>query len=281
MKKLLIATLLGLAAAGAQVQAKTLLVYYSFTGNIEKAADAVKDQTPTDVLRIQPAQKGLNYAANNYSLGSDLVDQIRSKPNDAFSYPAIDPVNVDFSKYDTVIIGTPLWWSNMAAPMQTFLFHNGKAMAGKKIGLIVSSASSGISGVERDAKRLIPEGNFTKSLWIRSYQVSSAPKMVSEWLKANDLAVSTGKVLNDDGFRNVLLGFGSKKTSTCVCAGTGFVSNDNVDVTGRFPCHNCHRQGHSNCKSCEYFFHFKYPPKDGDFFTAEPRSHLQDHLSDK
>lgn len=188
MKKLLIATLLGLAAAGAQVQAKTLLVYYSFTGNIEKAADAVKDQTLTDVLRIQPAQKGLNYAANNYSLGSDLVDQIRSKPNDAFSYPAIDPVNVDFSKYDTVIIGTPLWWSNMAAPMQTFLFHNGKAMAGKKIGLIVSSASSGISGVERDAKRLIPEGNFTKSLWIRSYQVSSAPKMVSEWLKANDLA---------------------------------------------------------------------------------------------
>lgn len=193
MKKLLIATLLGLAAAGAQVQAKTLLVYYSFTGNIEKAADAVKDQTPTDVLRIQPAQKGLNYAANNYSLGSDLVDQIRSKPNDAFSYPAIDPVNVDFSKYDTVIIGTPLWWSNMAAPMQTFLFHNGKAMAGKKIGLIVSSASSGISGVERDAKRLIPEGNFTKSLWIRSYQVSSAPKMVSEWRSGFQVIFSNKK----------------------------------------------------------------------------------------
>ena len=180
MKKLLIATLLGLTAASAQVQAKTLLVYYSFTGNIEKAAVAVKDQTSTDVIQIQPAQKGLNYAANNYSLGSDLVDQIRSKPNDASSYPAIDPVDVDFSKYDTVIIGTPLWWSNMAAPMQT--------LAGKKIGLIVSSASSGISGVERDAKRLIPEGNFTKSLWIRSSQFSSAPKMVAEWLKANGLA---------------------------------------------------------------------------------------------
>lgn len=188
MKKLLIATLLGLTAASAQVQAKTLLVYYSFTGNIEKAAVAVKDQTSTDVIQIQPAQKGLNYAANNYSLGSDLVDQIRSKPNDASSYPAIDPVDVDFSKYDTIIIGTPLWWSNMAAPMQTFLFHNGKAMAGKKIGLIVSSASIGISGVERDAKRLIPEGNFTKSLWIRSSQFSSAPKMVAEWLKANGLA---------------------------------------------------------------------------------------------
>ena len=184
MKKLLIATLLGLAAAGAQVQAKTLLVYYSFTGNIEKAADAVKDQTPTDVLQIQPAQKGLNYAANNYSLGSDLVDQIRSKPNDAFSYPAIDPVNVDFSKYDTVIIGTPLWWSNMAAPLQTFLFNHGAEMTGKRIGLIVSSASSGISNVESDAKRLIPNGNFlTPSLWIRSSQTSNCHSMITEWLK--------------------------------------------------------------------------------------------------
>ena len=50
MKKLLIATLLGLTAASAQVQAKTLLVYYSFSGNIEKAAVAVKDQTSTDVI---------------------------------------------------------------------------------------------------------------------------------------------------------------------------------------------------------------------------------------
>ena len=187
MKKLLIATLLGLTAASAQVQAKTLLVYYSFTGNIEKAAVAVKDQTSTDVIQIQPAQKGLNYAANNYSLGSDLVDQIRSKPNDASSYPAIDPVDVDFSKYDTVIIGTPLWWSNMAAPMQTFLFQHGGKMAGKNIGLIVSSASSGISGVESDARRLVPGGHLlSPSLWIRSSQTSNAGTMIDSWLRDID-----------------------------------------------------------------------------------------------
>ena len=112
------------------------------------------------------------------------MDQIRSKPNDAFSYPAIDPVNVDFSKYDTVIIGTPLWWSNMAAPLQTFLFNHGAEMTGKRIGLIVSSASSGISNVESDAKRLIPNGNFlTPSLWIRSSQTSNCHSMITEWLK--------------------------------------------------------------------------------------------------
>ena len=50
---------------------------------------------------------------------------------------------------------------------------------------IISSASSGISGVEGDAKRLIPEGNFlTPSLWIRSSQTSKASGLISEWLKS-------------------------------------------------------------------------------------------------
>ena len=58
-------------------------------------------------------------------------------------------------------------------------------MAGKNIGLIVSSASSGISGVEGDAKRLIPDGKFlTPSLWIRSSQTSNAKSLIADWLKA-------------------------------------------------------------------------------------------------
>ena len=57
-------------------------------------------------------------------------------------------------------------------------------MTGKRIGLIVSSASSGISNVESDAKRLIPNGNFlTPSLWIRSSQTSNCHSIITEWLK--------------------------------------------------------------------------------------------------
>lgn len=49
----------------------------------------------------------------------------------------------------------------------------------------MKSASSGISGVEGDAKRLIPGGDFlTPSLWIRSSQTSNAPSLISDWLKA-------------------------------------------------------------------------------------------------
>lgn len=166
-------------------QAKTLVAYYSYTNNIERIVNELCKQIEADVVEIEPAEKGLDYASNNYAIGSALISAIRNNPNNPDSYPAIDPVNVSFDEYDTIIIGAPLWWSNMAAPMQTFLFQHGVEMAGKNIGLIVSSASSGISGAEGDAKRLIPDGKFlTPSLWIRSSQTSNAATLISDWLKA-------------------------------------------------------------------------------------------------
>ena len=166
-------------------QAKTLIVYYSYTNNVERIVTELRNQIEADAVEIEPAEKGLDYAANNYAIGSAQIAAIRNNPNDVASYPAIDPVSVDLSQYSTIIIGAPLWWSNMAAPLQTFLFQHGAEMSGKNIGLIVSSASSGISGVESDAKRLIPDGKFlTPSLWIRSSQTSNASALISEWLKA-------------------------------------------------------------------------------------------------
>lgn len=165
-----------------------LVVYYSYTNNTHTIVTDLLTQIEADVVRVEPAEKGLDYAANNYAIGSALIAAIRENPNDASSYPAIDPVDVELENYATVIVAAPLWWSNMAAPLQTFLFNHGSEMAGKNIGLIVSSASSGISGVEADAKRLIPEGNFlTPSLWIRSSQTSNCHAMTAEWLKNTGL----------------------------------------------------------------------------------------------
>lgn len=166
------------------IEGDVLVVYYSFTNNIHTIVTDLLTQIEADVVRIEPAEKGLDYAANNYALGSALVAAIRENPDDASSYPAIDPVEVKLENYSTVIVAAPLWWSNMAAPLQTFLFNHGSEMADKNIGLIVSSASSGISGVEADAKRLIPDGNFlTPSLWIRSSQTSNCHALTAEWLE--------------------------------------------------------------------------------------------------
>ncbi|MDE6650609.1 MAG: flavodoxin [Muribaculaceae bacterium] len=198
MKKLM--TIMAMVMAVVAVNAKTLVVYYSYTSNVHNIMNELTKQIDADIVRVEPAEKGLDYAANNYAIGSAQIAAIRNNPNDASSYPAIDPVDVNVADYDCIIIGAPLWWSQMAAPLQTFLFHNGPAMAGKKIGLIVSSASSGISGVESDAKRLIPDGDFlSPSLWIKSAQTSSSASMLQQWLKdINYGAVSGVEYLQPD-----------------------------------------------------------------------------------
>ena len=162
---------------------KTLIVYYSFTNNVHTIVSDLQTQIEADVVRVEPAEEGLDYAANNYAIGSALIQAIRNNPNDAASYPEIKPVEVNIADYDRIIVGAPLWWSNMAAPLQTFLFQYGSQMEGKSIGLIVSSSSSGINGVESDARRLIPGGDFLEpNLWIRPGQTSNCHSMIADWL---------------------------------------------------------------------------------------------------
>ena len=163
----------------------TLVVYYSFTGNSQQIVETLTSQITADVLRIEPATKDLDYAANNYALGSQLLNAINANPDAESSYPAIDAVDVDLSKYADVIIVTPLWWSQMAAPMQTFLFKYGSQLAGKNLGLIVSSHSSSISGVESDCKRLVPTTTcsyFSQSLWINNANHARRASLISQWL---------------------------------------------------------------------------------------------------
>lgn len=160
---------------------KTLIVYYSFTNNSHVIAAELQKQTGADMLRVEPADENVNY--NDYSIGLPMMNLIKAYPNDPASYPAIKTAADDLSDYDNVVIVAPLWWNNMAAPLQTFLFKYGAEMEGKRIGLIVSSGESSIEGVEADVKRLIPNGkHLNPSLWILRSRTNQCPALIEEWL---------------------------------------------------------------------------------------------------
>ena len=171
------------------VSAKTLVVYYSYTGNCREIVTTLTSKMEADVLEIQPAEKGLRYEANNYALGTQLLNAIKANPNDAGSYPAIDPVTTSLSNYQNIIIVTPLWWSQMAAIMQTYLFQSASQMEGKHVGMIVSSHSSSIGGVISDAKRLLPDVTWMgDALWINASNHSNRASLTENWLKTLNFA---------------------------------------------------------------------------------------------
>lgn len=171
---------------------KTLIVYYSYTGNCKAIVNSLAAQISADQLEIQPAEKGLKYEANNYALGTQLLNAIKANPNDASSYPAIDPVNVSLDDYQNIIIVTPLWWSQMAAIMQTYLFQNNAKLAGKTVTMIVSSHSSGISGVVADAQRLLPNVTWAgDALWINASNHSNRNSLIENWLPTQNFQTSS------------------------------------------------------------------------------------------
>ena len=59
--------------------ARTLVVYYSFTNNVHTIVSDLATQIDADVVRIEPAEKGLDYAADNYAVGSALISAIRNR----------------------------------------------------------------------------------------------------------------------------------------------------------------------------------------------------------
>ena len=170
---------------------KTLIVYYSYTGNCREIVNSLTAQIEADVLEIQPAEKELQYEANNYALGTQLMNAIKTNPNDASSYPAIDPVSVSLDDYQNIIIVTPLWWSQMAAIMQTYLFNNSAQMAGKTVAMIVSSHSSGISGVVADIQRLLPNVTWAgDALWINASNHGNRASLIENWLPTQNFQTS-------------------------------------------------------------------------------------------
>ena len=171
---------------------KTLVVYYSYTGNCKAIVNSLASQITADQLEILPAEKGQKYEANNYALGTQLLNAIKANPNDASSYPAIDPVTVSLDDYQNVIIVTPLWWSQMAAIMQTYLFQNSDKLAGKTVAMIVSSHSSGISGVVADAQRLLPNVTWAgDALWINASNHSNRSSLIQKWLPTQNFKTSS------------------------------------------------------------------------------------------
>jgi len=169
---------------------KTLVVYYSYTNNCHEIVSSLTSQIQADVMRIEPADKTQKYEANNYAIGTALLNAIKAAPNDASSYPAIDPVRItDLSQYQNIIIVTPLWWSQMAAIMQTYLFNYGAQMAGKHVALIVSSHSSGISEVVADAERLVKNVTWMgDALWINASNHSNRESLIRDWLTTLNFA---------------------------------------------------------------------------------------------
>lgn len=93
-----------------------LIVYFSYTGNTKMIAKRIKEKLNCDILEIKTVVP--------YSEDYDTVvnDEQNSEANNHL--PEIQEIDVDLSKYDEIILGTPVWWYRPVPAIRTFLTQN-------------------------------------------------------------------------------------------------------------------------------------------------------------
>ncbi|MGN0094405.1 MAG: flavodoxin family protein [Methanobrevibacter sp.] len=93
-----------------------LIVYYSYKNHTRLIAEKISEITGFDLCEIRTVD---DYTDDYDALVDETVDNLKSQIK-----PDLQPLNKDISNYDTIVVGSPVWWYTIAPPIRTFLSSN-------------------------------------------------------------------------------------------------------------------------------------------------------------
>lgn len=119
---------------------KTLVVYYSASGNTENVSNVIAKTLGADLFELEPVEP---YSNDDLNWTNDDSRVTREHENEDERVVELVSATVDnWSEYDTVFIGYPIWWGIAAWPVDEFIETND--FTGKTVIPFATSASSGM-----------------------------------------------------------------------------------------------------------------------------------------
>ena len=128
-------------------EGKTLVVYFSGTGNTESVAEMIAEATGGDLFKLEPVDpytdEDLDYNDDNSRTSREYADE--SLRNVELVAATVE----DFSAYKNIFVGYPIWWAEPAWPVNSFVELND--FTGKTV---IPFCTSGGSGLGRSGEML-------------------------------------------------------------------------------------------------------------------------------
>lgn len=148
------------------VGSNVLVVYFSAQGHTKEVAEKIADNLNADIFEITPAnpytEEDLDYNDDNSRVSREYEDEsLRDVELETTEVP-------NWSDYDTVLIGYPIWWGNSAWPINSFVKAND--FTGKTVIPFCTSASSSIGQSDEELAKEAGTGN-----WEEGHRFSSNP----------------------------------------------------------------------------------------------------------
>ena len=92
---------------------KTLILYYSYGGNTKRIAEMIQKEIGGDIVRMDTVVP--------YDGDYDTVVNQGQRENAKGYCPELKPLHIDWKAYNTIILGSPVWWYTFAPAMHSFL----------------------------------------------------------------------------------------------------------------------------------------------------------------
>lgn len=155
---------------------KTLLVFFSYTGNTKIIADMIKDKLNCDILEIKTVIP--------YSEDYDTVVNDEQNSEASNHLPEIQNIDIDLSQYEKIILGTPVWWYRPVPAIRTFLTQNN--LSGKIIKPFATNAGW-LGKTFKEIKLLCPNSKVEEGMNIvfQSYSDKLVTKEqdINSWIE--------------------------------------------------------------------------------------------------
>lgn len=125
---------------------KTLVVYFSATGNTKKVANNLAKAIGSDIYEIKPLKPYSNADLDWRNQNSRSSVEMQNHN----SRPEIVNDKLSVSDYDTIFVGFPIWWYIAPTIVNSFLEKHD--FSGKTIVLFATSGGSGFGNTAENLK---------------------------------------------------------------------------------------------------------------------------------
>lgn len=157
---------------------KTLVAYFSASGQTAKLAKTLAGVTGGDLFEIAPETA---YTAADLDW-MDKKSRSTIEMKDPKSRPAIAGKVADMAQYDTVFVGFPIWWYQAPRIIETFF--ESYDFSGKTV---IPFATSGGSGMGKTNEKLAPSCPGAKLLHGKVFNSYSSKADLSAWIETLSL----------------------------------------------------------------------------------------------
>ena len=155
-----------------------LVAVFSATGNTKRIADSAAKILNADLYVIVPE---VPYTEEDISYSSE--SRAYREQHDSAARPAISGSGPNMEKYDTVLIGYPIWYGDAPRIICTFLEN--RDFDGKAVGAFCTSDSSGIEASAENLHKLLPKS--VTMLDSRRFPVGASEDDIRGWLDETGL----------------------------------------------------------------------------------------------